>query len=74
MPPAHSSEIHAPVWKAVSLWVIAVLTDSTMFFWETFNNIPWDKFAQFAAFIYSLCLIYEYVRKKIRNGTKQDIP
>lgn len=73
MPAHNTAEVQAPVWKAVSLWVIAVLTDSTMFFWETFNSIPWDKFAQFAAFIYSLCLIYEYVRKRIRNGTKQDI-
>lgn len=72
MAPTQSTEIQAPLFKVISLWVLAVLTDSTLFFWNAFTTIPWDKFAQFAAFIYSLCLIYEWIRKKFQNGTKQD--
>lgn len=67
------TEIQAPIFKVVSAWIVALLADPMLFFWHAFNETPWDKLAQFAAFVYSLCLIYEYLRKKFRNGTKQDI-
>lgn len=57
----HEEDIKMPIIKAVSAWLLAVITS----LWQTFSTIPWDKLAQFAAFVYSICLIYEYVRKKV---------
>ena len=55
-----TTEISRPILKAVTAWIFAMLTS----LWHSFSTIPWDKFAQFAAFVYSLCLIYEYLKKK----------
>lgn len=55
-----TTEISRPLFKAISAWAAVMLTSM----WHTFTIIPWDKFAQFAAFVYSLCLLYEYIKKK----------
>lgn len=59
-------EIKIPVLKAISAWLIAIATSM----WHTFSQVPWDKLAQFAAFLYSLCLIYEYLRKRFRKSAQ----
>ena len=61
------TELKAPVIKVTTAWLAALLTDSMSFVWNTFSSVPWDKMAQFAAFVYSLCLIYEYISKRIRR-------
>lgn len=57
---AMTTEISRPILKVVTVWTAAMLTS----LWHTFTVIPWDKCAQFAAFVYSLCLIYEWIKKK----------
>lgn len=59
-------EIKIPVLKAISAWLIAIATSM----WQTFSQVPWDKLAQFAAFLYSVCLIYEYLRKRFRKSSQ----
>lgn len=54
------AELKAPMFKAVSAWIAALGTSA----WESWHQVPWDKFAQFAAFVYSVCLIIEFVRKR----------
>lgn len=67
------TDVKAPMLKAISAWLVVLVTTV----WEKFTILPWDKFAQFAAFVYSCCLIWEYVRKKIKkgstNGSEQNI-
>ena len=71
----NDTDVKAPIFKLITAWVMA-LWSSTV---DIFASIPWDKLAQFAAFVYSCLLIYEYIRKRIKatkgepNGTKQDI-
>lgn len=65
------SEMRASVIKGILAWTAALLTDSVSFLWHVFSNVHWDKFAQFAAFIYSICLIYEYLAKQ-RRALKED--
>lgn len=69
----HDTELKAPVIKVTTAWLAALLTDSMSFVWSAFSSVPWDKLAQFAAFVYSLCLIYEWLRKRRQrknNGTE----
>lgn len=73
------TDVKAPMFKLITAWLIAIWSSTI----DIFASIPWDKLAQFAAFVYSCLLIYEYIRKRIRaikapkagedNGTKQDI-
>ena len=75
----NDTDVKAPTFKLITAWLVA-LWSSTI---DIFASIPWDKLAQFAAFVYSCLLIYEYIRKRIRaarenksgedNGTKQDV-
>lgn len=67
------TDVKAPVIKAIIAWIAAIVTSAM----EVFSTIPWDKLAQFAAFIYSCILIWDHLRKKFRkgdsNGTKQNL-
>ena len=67
------TDVKAPMLKAITAWLAVAFTS----LWSSFTSLPWDKFAQFAAFVYSCCLIWEFLRKKFKqgktNGTEQDI-
>lgn len=67
------TDVKAPMLKAITAWIAVAFTT----LWTHFTTLPWDKFAQFAAFLYSCCLIWEFLRKKIKkgktNGTEQDV-
>lgn len=67
------TDVKAPMLKAITAWIAVAFTT----LWTHFTTLPWDKFAQFAAFLYSCCLIWEFLRKKIKkgntDGTKSDI-
>lgn len=54
------SDFNVGLFKAGVAWVMAITTS----LWEAWSTVPWDKFAQFAAFVYSVCLIIEFLRKK----------
>lgn len=58
--------------KAILAWTLALLTDSTSFVWDVFVSMPWDKLAQFAAFVYSVKLILAERKKRIAKKEKQD--
>lgn len=60
-------ETRTAVAKGIIAWIAALLTDSMSFIWNIFSSTPWDKLAQFAAFIYSVCLIYQYLAKQRRQ-------
>lgn len=68
-------DVRAPILKLTSAWGFTLLT--SMF--ETWREFPWDKAAQFMAFIYSALIVYEWISKKyrktreVRDGTKQDL-
>jgi hypothetical protein len=53
-------DIKLPFVKVVSAWLTAVAAST----WQTFSELPWDVLAQFAAFVYSCALIYEWLHKK----------
>ena len=55
-------EITHPGIKVTTAWLTAILTSG----WQTFSTIPWDKLAQFAAFLYTIVLIIEWIRKRIK--------
>lgn len=61
------TEIKVPMLKAISAWCAALITSA----WQTWNVIPWDRLAQFAAFLYSLALLWEYVRMRWMNPKRQ---
>ena len=61
-----NEEIRAPFFKAVSAWVVAMLSS----LWVSFTMVHWDKLAQFAAFIYTCSLIFEYLYKKFKKKDK----
>lgn len=67
------TDVKAPMLKAITAWLAVLFTS----LWDQFTTLPWDKFAQFAAFVYSCCLIWEFLRKKTKkekpNGTEQNI-
>lgn len=63
-------EVKFPVVKVISAWVAALTTSTMNYAWDTFMNIPWDKLAQFAAFVYTIMLILEFIKKKIRKEVK----
>lgn len=54
------AELRAPVLKVISAWFVSLYTST----WQAWLHVPWDKLAQFAAFIYTICLICEFVRKR----------
>lgn len=63
------SEIKTPMFKAITAWAAALGTST----WQIWYQLPWDRFAQFAAFIYSLCLIWEYAcKKRLKERRKED--
>ena len=62
------TEVKFPMIKAITAWIAALLSSFLSPAWETFTSISWDKLAQFAAFVYSLCLIYEWAKKKHKKG------
>lgn len=66
-------EMRAPVLKATLAWALALLTDSASFLWYTISWVHWDKLAQFAAFVYSVHLIWEFhAKRKAKKKEKED--
>jgi hypothetical protein len=66
-------EMRAPVLKATLAWALALITDSASFLWHTLSWVHWDKLAQFAAFVYSVHLIWEFHEKrKAKKKEKED--
>ncbi len=70
--------------KAITAWAAAIFASAWdgaaqlfQWHWAIFTTLPWDKFAQFAAFIYSCCLIWEFLRKRSKkdkvNGPEQNL-
>lgn len=59
-----NQDITYPGIKVTTAWLTTLLAST----WQTFSGMPWDKLAQFAAFIYSLVLIYEWISKKIQKS------
>ena len=57
----NDTDIKLPMVKLISAWLTALLASA----WQTFSVIPWDKLAQFAAFVYSCALLWEWLRKQI---------
>lgn len=64
---SESTEIKAPVIKITTAWLAALFSDFFMSLWHVFKETPWDKLAQFAAFIYTVCLIIEWGVKRWRK-------
>lgn len=64
----HDTDIKLPMLKFASAWITVVLASA----WHTFSVIPWDKLAQFAAFVYSCALIWEWVRKQLAKWRDSD--
>lgn len=69
-----NTTITFPMLKAISAWLAALSTS----LWNTWVSVSWDKAAQFAAFIYTLCLISDWIRKKLtkkgkESGSNKDI-
>lgn len=57
-------DVNHPGLKVTTAWLTTLLAST----WQSFHGIPWDKLAQFAAFVYSCVLIYEWVSKKIQKS------
>lgn len=64
-------EIRGTTVKLVSAWIAALITDSMSVMWNLITAVHWDKLAQFAAFVYSLCLIYEHFANKRKKRDKE---
>lgn len=62
------TDVKLPFIKVVTAWLTVVLSST----WQTFSIIPWDKLAQFAAFIYSCALILEWLKKQIIKWREAD--
>lgn len=62
-----TTEVKAPVIKLITAWGAALFSDFFVQLWNAFQAAPWDKLAQFAAFIYTMCLIVEWVVKRWRK-------
>ena len=60
----HHDDLKVSTMKAVVAW-ISVLASSAL---ETWTAIPWDKLAQFAAFIYTTCLIIQFIWRRVKEG------
>ena len=58
----HTAE--AQLMKVTSAWVVTFVASV----WQHFVSLPWGTLAQFAAFLYSCSLIYEWLRKKFRKS------
>lgn len=58
----HNEDYKVATMKAVIAWIAAIGSS----LWQTWSSVPWDKFAQFAAFIYSVLLIIDYIRKRLQ--------
>lgn len=63
-----SNEINHPVLKVFSVWLTTALATT----WQIFVGIPWDTLAQFAAFLYSCLLLYEWLVKKLTRKIQKD--
>lgn len=55
-------DIRFPVTKMISAWLTVFLSS----LWGAFTSVPWEVLAQFAAFAYSVALLWEFVSKKIK--------
>lgn len=62
------THIRYPTFKLLSTW-LATLGSSM---WAVFSNVPWEVLAQFAAFLYSCTLLYEWVVKRIRRSRNKE--
>ena len=56
-------EVRFPVLKVISVWFTIWLTT----LWQSFSDVPWEILAQFAAFLYSVVLLVEWMIKKVRR-------
>lgn len=56
-------EVRFPVLKVISVWFTVWLTT----LWQSFSEVPWEILAQFAAFLYSVVLLVEWMIKKVRR-------
>ncbi|MFV0408918.1 MAG: hypothetical protein ACK5LJ_04220 [Paracoccus sp. (in: a-proteobacteria)] len=57
------SNVKLPVLKVMSAWLATFLAGT----WNVFASVPWEILAQFAAFLYTLALLVEWISKKLRN-------
>lgn len=56
-------EVRFPALKVISVWFTIWLTT----LWQSFSEVPWEILAQFAAFLYSVVLLVEWMIKKVRR-------
>ena len=50
--------------KVASAWLLTLVASV----WQNFVSLPWGALAQFAAFLYSCSLIYEWLREKFKKS------
>lgn len=62
-----TTEVKAPMIKVITAWVVALFSNFFTQMWQAFQQAPWDKLAQFAAFIYTMCLLVEWIVKRWRK-------
>lgn len=72
------TEIQFKGLKITTVWGAVLSTKILSDMWIAFYSVPWDKLAQFAAFIYTVFLATEFIVKKIRlwrtpNGTDKNL-
>ena len=54
----------AQIMKVASAWLLTLVASV----WQNFVSLPWGALAQFAAFLYSCSLIYEWLREKFKKS------